>query len=74
MRFEHPEKADNGIESNFDPSEISINWSFQQSENADLHIFETFGGIKIPLMYEWWNVNDSMVCKLEFVANSTFFR
>lgn len=74
MSFLHPEKDDNWIDSNFDPSDISIILSVQQSENADSHIFEIFGGIQIWSMYECSNVDGSIVCKIESVAISTFFR
>ena len=66
MNSEHLKKADNGNDSNSDPSKISMIWSFNQYENAFSLIFDTFDGMKKSLIINAENAYFSIVCKIEF--------
>ena len=74
MTFGHPEKTNCDNDWSFDSSEISTIWRLQHLPNASLHIFETFRGIKNASIYDLQNPNSSIICKLELVGISTFFR
>ena len=73
INSEQKRKAENGNESNFESSEISMIWSLQ-SKNISWPICETFDGIKKSLIFDSQNAHNSIICKFELCGISTFVR
>ena len=74
MTLGHLEKMDGENDWSFESSEISTTRRSKQTSNAISHISETFGGMNNSSIFDLENANFSIVFKLEFVGNSTFFR
>ena len=68
------ENAFSSIVCRFESGGIVIFVRFSQSLKAWLHIFETFGGIKISLIFVLINAYLSIACKFEFGGISTLIR